>query len=512
MINGVVAGRYRIERLIGEGGMSHVYEATDLRLQRPVAIKVLREQFAADPAFAAHFEREARTAASLSHPNIISVFDVGQTRDLPFIVMELVNGHPLREYIDTDAPFELTDVVIVMDQLCDALDAAHRQGVIHRDLKPENVLVTDEGRVKIGDFGIARAINTSTLTSAGEVLGSAYYISPEQARGDQATARSDIYAAGVIAYEMLVGLRPFTGDTALAVAMQHVEADPPPPSRLNPRLPASMDAAILRALAKFPYQRYPTAMALADAIAGTAQPAAQPVAATRPLADPLAATMAMPAVPASGAMAMAMSPAPAVLRSSAARRGSSGWTGLIIGMLGLVFVLLAFMAGAQAFHSLPALPSIAPPSPNRGLPGLNPGGPTASGFAVVGTVTPTPGEGTPSVTPTVTETETVTPTVTETPVDTPTAAPTWTPTPRVPTSTPTPRVSPTPPPNEAYVPSLVGLTEEEAQNAIKAAGLATTYVNYQAFTSQPVGRVLSQQPPAGTLVQKGTTVYIAVRK
>jgi serine/threonine-protein kinase len=511
VINGVVAGRYRIERLIGEGGMSRVYEATDLRLQRLVALKVLREQYAADPELAARFEREAHTAASLSHPNIISVFDVGQAGELPFIVMELVDGHPLREYVETDAPFELTDVVIVMDQLCDALDAAHAQGVIHRDLKPENVLVTDQGRVKIGDFGIARTLNASSLTSPGEVLGSAYYISPEQARGEPATARSDVYAAGVIAYEMLVGLRPFTGDTALAVATQHLEADPPTPSRLNPRLPRGMDAVLLRALAKHPYLRYPTAMALADAIAGTAQPASAPDR-DRRAPDPLAATMPMQVLPGSGAMAMAMAPAPSVLRPGVARRGSSGWTGLIVGVLGLVFVLLAFMAGAQAFHSLPSLPAIVPPSPNRGLPGLTLNSPSASGFAVVGTVTPTPSSGTPSVTPTITETETVTPTVTETPVDTPTAAPTWTPTPRVPTSTPTPRVSPTPPPNQAYVPSLVGLTEDEAQNAIKAAGLATTYVNYQAFTSQPVGRVLSQQPPAGTLVQKGTTVYIAVRR
>ncbi|HLQ33792.1 MAG TPA: protein kinase, partial [Chloroflexota bacterium] len=205
MINGVVAGRYRIERLLGEGGMSRVYQATDLRLDRAVALKVLREQFAADAEFVERFAHEARTAASLSHPNVVNVFDVGQDGEQSFIVMELVEGRPLREYIDSDAPFEPRDVVTVLDQLCDALDYAHGRGVVHRDLKPENVLLTPQGRVKIGDFGIARSVSAETLTAAGTVLGSAYYISPEQAQGQPATARSDIYAAGVMAYEMLTG-------------------------------------------------------------------------------------------------------------------------------------------------------------------------------------------------------------------------------------------------------------------------------------------------------------------
>ena len=518
MINGVFAGRYRIDQLLGEGGTARVYRAIDLRLDRPVAVKVPRDQFAADVEFVERFDREARTAASLSHPNIISIFDVGQDGDRSFIVMELVDGKPLRSYIDSDAPFEPRDVTTILDQLCDALDYAHDQGVVHRDLKPENVLITAQGLVKIGDFGIARGISAATLTAAGTVMGSAYYISPEQAQGQPATPRSDVYAAGVIAYEMLTGLRPFSGDTALAVAMQHVEADPATPSRLNPRLSARIDEAVLKALAKHPYLRYGSAMDLADAVAAASQPAPAPPAG-RPAMDPLAATVAMPVVraAAAGAMAMPLAAGPALLRTGGRHsRGGSAWTGLIVGLLGLVFVLLAFLAGAQALRSLPVLPSIVPSAPS-GRPASPNRGPSAGGVAVPGsTSTATPrASGSATVTETTTETPTITltPTTTETPEVTPTAPPTWTPAPAVPTATPQPPATATVPPNMAIVPSLVGLTEEQAQQAIKNAGLATSFPNYQTqFTSQPIGRVLSQQPVAGTVANKGTPVLIAVRR
>ncbi len=539
MINGLVAGRYRIERLIGEGGMSRVYQALDQRLNRSVALKVLREQFASDHELAERFAREAQTAASLSHPNIISIFDVVQEGDVAAIVMELVDGRPLREYIDADAPFELHDVVTVLDQLCDALDYAHSHGVVHRDLKPENVIVTPQGRVKIGDFGIARSVNTATLTAEGTVLGSAYYLSPEQAQGQAASNRSDIYSAGVMAYEMLTGLRPFSGDTALSVAMQHVEAEPAAPSRLTAGVPPAVDGVLLKALAKFPYQRYATAMELADALAAVGQqPAAPPLpnrsaapAMAVPLAgkDPLVATIAMPPVaPGGRAMAVPMPAGPAPFRTGAARQGRGGaWTGLIVGALGLLFVLLAFMAGAQVLHNLPSIPSFAPPSAPARLTSPS-GGPSSNPAAAARTSTPTAtprvsatsaASGTPTETetvtgsPTVTETASVsaTPTVTLTVPATPTAPPTWTPTPRV-VNTPVPTATPAPPPGSVLVPSVVGLTEEQAQQAIKNAGLTTTYPNYQTFTSQPAGHVLSQQPPAGTAVPKGTTVYIAVRR
>src|SRR5712692_599560 len=489
--------------------MSRVYQATDLRLDRDAALKVLREQFAADAEFVERFAHEARTAASLSHPNVVNVFDVGQDGEQSFIVMELVEGRPLREYIDSDAPFEPRDVVTVLDQLCDALDYAHGRGVVHRDLKPENVLLTPQGRVKIGDFGIARSVSAETLTAAGTVLGSAYYISPEQVQGQPATPRSDIYAAGVMAYEMLTGHRPFAGDTAVGVAIQHVEAAPSAPSHFNRALSVAMDAALLKALAKQPAQRYATAMQLADAVVEAAQPA-KAVAAPAAAMEPLVATMAIPVLPRAGAMALPMAASPTLLRTGAGRRRHNGaWTGLIVGALGLLFVLLAFMAGTQALRSLPALPNFARPStPARSIL-ASPGAPSAGGAAVpVASSTAGP-TSTSTPTPPITETPTLTPTTTETPEATPTPPPTWTPTPR---STPTPKTSPTPPAGMVVVPSLVGLTEQEAQQAIKDAGLSTTYVNYQPFPYQPPGRVLSQTPAAGTVVSKGTTVYIAVRR
>jgi tRNA A-37 threonylcarbamoyl transferase component Bud32 len=513
VINGVLAGRYRIERQLGEGGMSRVYEATDLRLDRVVAIKTLRDQFANDTEFAERFAREARTAASLTHPGIISIFDVGQDGETSFIVMELVEGRPLREYIDSDAPFQLRDVVTVLDQMCDALDYAHSRGVVHRDLKPENILVTPQGRVKIGDFGIARSVSAATLTAAGTVLGSAYYVAPEQAQGRPATPASDVYAAGVIAFEMLTARRPFSGDSALAVAMQHVEAEPPVPSRVNHSLPRAMDAAVLKALAKDPAQRYRTAMELADAVAAAATPA--PAAATPAPLDPVAATVAMPAVHGgAAAVAVPMTAGAAVMRPAPGRRGRGALTGLVVGVLGLFFVLLAFMAGAQVMRNLPSLPNIGLPSAPA-KPGAPNRGPTVSGAApAVASGNPSAqaaGTGTPTVTPTptVTETPTITPTETVAPPPSPTAPPTWTPTPP---ATATPRTTPTPPPGQVYVPNVVGLTEEQAQQTIKNAGLNTTYVNYQTFPYQAPGHVLSQQPPAGTLVPRGTTVYIAVRR
>ena len=534
MINGLIAGRYRIERPIGEGGMSRVFRAIDQRLDRAVAVKVLRDELAGDPEVAASFDREARTAASLSHPSIIAIYDVGQQAGQSFIVMELVDGQPLRQYIDSDAPFEPRDVLTILDQLCDALDYAHAQGVVHRDLKPENILITEQGRVKIGDFGIARNIDAATLTAAGTVMGSAYYISPEQAQGQPATPRSDIYAAGVIAYEMVTGLRPFSGDSALAVAMQHVEADPATPSRLNPRLSERVDAAVLKAMAKHPYLRFGTAMELADAVAAAFQPApASPVAPVAPPAppavDPLAATVAMPTVRsfAAGGLSLPMAAAgPTLMRtgSLARSRGGGAYTGLIVGVLGLLAVLLAFVVGAQVLRSLPSLPNIAPPSvpvrpdsPNRGPSAGGVAGPFSTSTATVTptfTMTPT-GSTTPedqgTGTPTETETPSgsTTPTVTETPMDTPTAPPTWTPTPRATTPPPTA----TPPPGSVIVPSVVGMTEQQAQDTIKSSGLASTFPNYQQqYNSQPVGHVLSQQPAAGTVAAKGTTVYIAVRR
>ncbi len=484
MIDAVLAGRYRIQRLLGEGGMARVFEAEDLRLGRLVAIKVLRERFEHDAEVAERFIREARTAASLSHPNIISIFDAGQDGARAYIVMELVDGRSLREYIDSDAPFELSDVITVLDQLCEGLEYAHSRGVVHRDLKPENVLLTAQGKVKIGDFGIARSASGATLTAEGMVLGSPRYLSPEQALGKPADARSDIYAAGVMAYEMLAGRPPFSGDTAVGIALQHVEAKPPAASTFNPRISRALDAVLLKAMAKNPRDRYGTAMQLADAIAAIGQGQSSAP------ADALSRTVAMPVIrpTASGAMAFpAAAPTPMLgaLRRNKTGRRASGWIGPLVGVLGVIFVTLSFFAGQQVLRNLPALPSIRPPaSGNRLSSGAGGGQPSLPGVAqrspsptpalsptAFGSDTDTP---TPTVTGTVTDTPTDTPVPTLTPTRRATLPPaTATPTPRPPaTATPVPR-APTPPPNQVVVPNVVGMLESDAQRTIRDAGLNT---------------------------------------
>jgi len=320
----------------------------------------------------------------------------------------------------------------------------------------------------------------------------------------------------------------------VAIALQHLEGTPPPPTRVNPRLPGTLNGVLLRALARDPSQRYATAMQLADAVAAAAQrSAAPPVAAPPPSVparparmDPLGATMAMPVMRAGGgAGALAMSPPaePTVFRAPVQRRERrSAWTGVLVAVLGLAFVFLAFLAGAQALRSMPALPSIVPPSPPVGRSILSGGGASAPAAAGSATATPT-GTPTPRTTETPSTSATVsatadaneTPTVSPTPAPTdttgpptPTPPPTWTPVPRV--VAPTSTLSP--PPGQVAVPAVVGMTEQDAQQTIKNAGLTTTYPNYQAFTTQPVGHVLSQQPPAGSYVSRGTTVFIAVRR
>jgi serine/threonine protein kinase len=262
----LINGRYRVGRRLGEGGMAVVFVGHDLLLGRDVAIKTLRPQFAADPAFRARFEREARAAASLSHPNIIDVHDVGDEDGTPFLVMELVRGQSLKEIIAADAPFHPDDVAELLTQIGGALDYAHARGYVHRDVKPGNILVDGHGRARLADFGIAKGLADSDLTEHGSGFGTAAYISPEQAEGLMATPASDIYSAGVVAYEMLTGELPFTAETAVGVAMRHVNDPAPPPSRRIPGLAPQVDAVVLRALDKDPTRRWPSVAAFARAL------------------------------------------------------------------------------------------------------------------------------------------------------------------------------------------------------------------------------------------------------
>jgi serine/threonine-protein kinase len=262
----LVRGRYRVGRRLGEGGMATVRLGHDLLLGRDVAIKSPRPQFSADPGFRARFEREARAAASLSHPNIIDVYDVGEDDGTPFIVMELVRGQSLKEIIAADAPFHPDDVAELLEQIGGALDYAHARGYVHRDIKPGNVLIDQHGRARLVDFGIAKGLADGDLTEAGASLGTVGYLSPEQAAGLMATPASDVYSAGVVAFEMLTGELPFAAETPVGVAMRHVHDPAPRPSHVVSGLPPQIDPIILRALAKDPTRRWGSAGAFARAL------------------------------------------------------------------------------------------------------------------------------------------------------------------------------------------------------------------------------------------------------
>jgi tRNA A-37 threonylcarbamoyl transferase component Bud32 len=255
----VFSGRYELNHLIARGGMAEVYRAHDRLLDRPVALKVLFPELSVDRSFVERFRREAQAAANLSHPNIVPVFDWGEDTGTYFIVMEFVDGRPLSSILKTAGPLAADRTAEIAAPVAAALGYAHKHGVVHRDVKPGNVLITDDGQVKVTDFGIARAVNTEeSLTQTGAVMGTATYFSPEQAEGMGVDARTDIYSLGVVLFEMVTGRPPFLGDTPVAVASKHVRDHPPLPRELNPSIPPTFEAIILKAMDKNPDNRYAT--------------------------------------------------------------------------------------------------------------------------------------------------------------------------------------------------------------------------------------------------------------
>jgi eukaryotic-like serine/threonine-protein kinase len=260
----VVDERYRLERKIGTGGMADVWLAEDTELDRQVAIKILHDRFAQDREFVQRFQREAQSAAGLQHPNVVGIFDRGGFRDTYFIAMEYVDGPSLKNLVK--GGIGIQDAVNFTRQILNAARFAHRKGIVHRDLKPQNVLIDDEGRARVADFGIARAGENSDITATGSVMGTAQYISPEQAQGKETTPRSDIYSIGVILYEALTGRVPFEGDSAVAVALKQVSEAPRRPSAINPNVPPALDAVVMRALAKDPDARFRDADAFLKAL------------------------------------------------------------------------------------------------------------------------------------------------------------------------------------------------------------------------------------------------------
>jgi serine/threonine-protein kinase len=263
-------GRYRVQAKIASGGTSTVYRGLDERLDRPVAVKVMDARYAGDEQFLTRFRMEARTVARLKHPGLVAVYDQGLDARHPFLVMELIEGGTLRELLIERGPMPPHAVAAVLRPVLGGLGAAHRAGLVHRDVKPENVLISDDGEVKIADFGLVRAVAAAGITSASVILGTAAYLSPEQVRDGKATPSSDVYAAGILTYELLTGRTPFSGDSPLAVAYQRLDTDVPPPSAAIEGVPTQFDELVGRATARDPADRYADAGELGaelDAIA-----------------------------------------------------------------------------------------------------------------------------------------------------------------------------------------------------------------------------------------------------
>ncbi|MFC0507302.1 Stk1 family PASTA domain-containing Ser/Thr kinase [Micromonospora costi] len=364
----LLGGRYQVGELLGYGGMAEVHRGRDLRLGRDVAIKMLRTDLARDATFQMRFRREAQNAASLNHPAIVAVYDTGEEtaptgETLPFIVMEFVNGRTLKEVLGAEGRLQPRRALEICADVCAALEFSHRHGIIHRDIKPGNVMLTQTGQVKVMDFGIARALasGATTMTQTSAVIGTAQYLSPEQARGEAVDARSDVYAAGCVLFELLCGHPPFVGDSPVSVAYQHVREAPPTPSDINPDVNPAVDAIVLKALSKNPLNRYQSAAEMrADLLRAAA---GRPVLATPVMREhetmPMAPAAAVPAYPAGGGAAPPTGQIPARVGDPRRRRASS-WliaTFAAVGVLAVIALVAALLWDRQGeeLGTVPAL-------------------------------------------------------------------------------------------------------------------------------------------------------------
>ena len=265
----VLGDRYLLQNRIGSGGMATIYRARDLQMDRVVAVKVLREAYSTNPKFVTRFQREARAASALQHPNIVQVYDYGQTDGNYYIVMELVEGTDLRSYLSSHDVLDVDRAIIIAHDIALGLGAAHRRGIVHRDVKPQNVLIGIDGSIKLTDFGIVslyKNAHAERLTTSGMTLGTVQYFAPEQAQGEIVSPAADVYALGIVMYEMLTGHPPFDGNSPVVVAMQHIQDQPEPPGQFNPSIPAALEEVILRCLEKEPGTRFPDGSQLARAL------------------------------------------------------------------------------------------------------------------------------------------------------------------------------------------------------------------------------------------------------
>src|SRR5918998_829130 len=475
----VLLDRYEVGRLLGAGGMAEVFEGRDRLLVRRVAIKVPLAQHAHDPDFAHRFRREAQAAASLSHPNIVGVYDTGTEDGTHFIVMEYVDGRTLKDVIRAEGPLYPERAAEVCADVCSALIAAHARGLIHRDIKPGNVMLTPDGKVKVMDFGIARATTSETITQTAAVVGTAQYLSPEQAQGQAVDYRSDLYSLGCCLYEMLTGTVPFRGATPVAIAYRHVREDPAPPRLLNPDIPASLEAVCLKAMAKRPEDRYQTAAEFRADLERVRT--GQRVAAGPAGAGAATAAMATTTLP------------PLAGYAGGAGDATSAMTGTVT-------------AGRAARHSEP------PPGRRRWwLWVLVPLGVVALAVGVAFTVSrlvdELPETQSAPTLPTATTAERAPTTALQTST---TQLPT---TSRLPTTTAPPTTAPPTTqaqPAQVQVPDVIGRRARVARAQLEAAGLQVNQQQAPVRDQQQAGRVVIQAPPAGSTVGRGSTVTIVV--
>ena len=483
----MLGDRYEIGEVIGRGGMAEVHESRDLRLGRRVAIKILRPDLARDPDFQVRFRREAQSAAALNHPNIVAVYDTGEDRldveeggtqvVVPYIVMEFVDGMTLRQLLASGRRLLPERALEIASGVLSGLDYAHRHGIVHRDIKPGNVMLTRSGDVKVMDFGIARAINelNTSITATSAVMGTAQYLSPEQARGEIVDARSDLYSTGVLLYELLTGRPPFTGESAVSVAYQHVSEMPTPPSQIDDGVSPEIDLIVLAALAKRTDERYQTASEFRSDVERMIQ--GGPMTTAVPVVMANDHTQMLSPVEASGTAAYARA-----LQPTRRRRGAGFWSIAVALVLGIIAaVLLAgqfILGGANARVSVPNLEGLTIESAQQLLAANNLilGGQSAE-------VSDRP-EGRviaqqPATGETIEEGQAV-------------------------------NVSVSSGKEKATVPQLVGLSSvNDARTALSDANLQIGPIT-ESDSEQPAGYVLSQSPLESTQVNAGSTVAITV--
>lgn len=489
----VLSGRYRVDDLIGRGGMASVYRGYDQTLGRTVAIKILKADLAGDAAFRTRFRLEAQAASRMAHPTIVRVFDAGedvetgidgQERPVPYIVMELVHGRLLKEII-AEGPVPTDEALRYIDGILEALEYSHRAGVVHRDIKPGNVMITDAGRVKVMDFGIARAVSdsSSTVAETTAIVGTAAYFSPEQAKGESVDARADLYSTGVVLYELLTGRTPFRGETPVAVAYQHVSEAPLPPSEVNESIPRTLDAIVLRALAKDPFQRPQDAASFREALDETADGKAPTKRQMSALSNELYGPNPRQAAETARSLRQ-------LSTDTTMRRTQPGppvawiWAGVTVLAVLLVAVLIWVMQ-IQPRDDVPttsfAVPNVVDMSYDRAVETLEAQQLTASRVnepdetIAQGNVTRT----TPDAGTTVAAGQQVT-------------------------------VYVSTGPDTATVPPLEGISETEARASLAASGLSVGSIRRTADPALAAGTVVSSSIDSGSNVAKGTTVNLVV--